>query len=60
MAGARGRRNPADRLTGGGPDLDLQVNTVSGDIRIVRGPASGAPSDAALPAYAAEDSTSSE
>ena len=30
----------SDPSTGGGPDLDLQVNTVSGDIRIVRGPAS--------------------
>ena len=52
----------SDPSTGGGPDLDLQVNTVSGDIRIVRGPArpSSAPGDASEPAYAAEDSTSSE
>jgi hypothetical protein len=52
----------SDPSTGGGPDLDLQVNTVSGDIRIIRGPArpSSAPGDASEPAYAAEDSTSSE
>jgi hypothetical protein len=45
-----------------GPDLELQVNTVSGDIRIVRGPAraSSARGDASEPVYAAEDSTSSE
>ena len=52
----------SDPSTGGGPDLDLQVNTVSGDIRIVRGPArpSSDAADTAEPAYAAEDSNSSE
>ena len=40
----------------GGADLELQVGTVSGDIRIVRSPAAGS-SDAV---YAAEDSASSE
>ena len=51
--------DPVDRWE---PDLDLQVNTVSGDIRIVRGPArpSSGAGDASEPVYAAEDSTSSE
>ena len=52
----------SDPSTGAGPDLDLQVNTVSGDIRIVRGPArpSRASGGASEPVYAAEDSASSE
>ncbi len=51
----------SDVAGAGGPDLDLQVSTVSGDIRVVRGPAGpSVPGDASEPAYAAEDSTSSE
>jgi DUF4097 and DUF4098 domain-containing protein YvlB len=50
----------SEAASAGGSDLDLQVNTVSGDIRIVRSPArssaAGSPSDV----YAAEDSASSE
>lgn len=45
----------SDASAGGGADLELQVGTVSGDIRIVRSPA-GPSSDV----YAAEDSASSE
>ena len=49
----------SDASAGGSANLELQVSTVSGDIRIVRGPAGGS-ADASEPAYAAEDSTSSE
>lgn len=43
----------------GGADLELQVGTVSGDIRIVRSPA-GSSAGSAADVYAAEDSASSE
>ena len=46
----------SDASTGGGADLELQVGTVSGDIRIVRSPTVARPENA----YAAEDSASSE
>jgi DUF4097 and DUF4098 domain-containing protein YvlB len=43
----------------GGADLELQVGTVSGDIRIVRSPAASS-TGSAVDVYAAEDSASSE
>jgi DUF4097 and DUF4098 domain-containing protein YvlB len=49
----------SDASAGGGADLDLQVGTVSGDIRIVRSPA-GASVSSSEDRYAAEDSASSE
>jgi hypothetical protein len=47
----------------GGTDLDLQVGTVSGDVRIVRAATvapTGSTSGSSEDRYAAEDSASSE
>ncbi len=53
----------SEASAGGGTDLDLQVGTVSGDIRIVRAAATtpaGSTSGSSADGYAAEDSASSE
>ncbi len=53
----------SDASAGGGADLDLQVGTVSGDIRIVRaapGSPAGPAAESSEDRYAAEDSASSE